>query len=312
MTADRDIERLLDTWFADGPMQVSDHVFDEAVGRVHRQRQRPAWRFLWKEPRMSPLKVAIAAIAVVIVFVAGFAVLRQPTGQVGGVATPTASPPPTPSGSPTATAFTYVLPDGELVGGTYRLNPLPADPVMIDATVPARWSGVPPWALIGPAGTEGPGGIGIAFIGAEGLHGDPCHWDVAGSGAEFQAGDITVGPTVDDLVNALAANTAYTSTAPVPVTMGGQAGKQLVLQLPSDVDFAATCDRVAGDPEGHYFPFSGKDAGLFAQGPGNRWTVSVLDAGGTRVMAIVLDYAGTPAADQAAAQAIVDSLVITP
>ena len=44
MTADRDIERLLDAWFVDGPTQVPDHVFDEAVDRVDRQPQRPAWR----------------------------------------------------------------------------------------------------------------------------------------------------------------------------------------------------------------------------------------------------------------------------
>ena len=78
MTRDRDIERLLDAWLADGPMQVSDRAFDEAVGRVHRQRQRPAWRLLWKEPTHAPLKVALGAAAIIVVFVAGFAVWAGP------------------------------------------------------------------------------------------------------------------------------------------------------------------------------------------------------------------------------------------
>jgi hypothetical protein len=319
MSADRDVERLLDAWFADGPMQVSDHVFDEAVGRVHRQRQRPAWRFLWKEPRMSSwFKAAVAVAAVVVVFVAGFAMLGGSGGVIGGVATPSASPSPTPLLTPVATTqpppTTRVLPEGELPGGTYRLNAFPGEPMAIQVDVPAGWSGVPPWALIGPgsAGTEAPTGSGIAFIGGDGIHGDPCHWDTAGTGDVTQPGSVDVGPTVDDLVNALRANTAYTTTAPVPVTIGGYAGKQLVLQLPSDVDFAATCDKETGDPDGHYLPFSGLNAGLYAQGQGNRWTVSIVDVGGTRLIVVVLDYVGTSAADQAAARAIIDSLVITP
>ena len=80
-----------------------------------------------------PLKVALGAIAVVIVFVAGFAVLRQPGGQVGGVAAPTATPSPTPV-PPT-------LPDGSLRAGAYLGEVLPTDPMRWTVTVPAGWSG---------------------------------------------------------------------------------------------------------------------------------------------------------------------------
>ena len=88
MSADRDIERLLDTWFADGPMQVSDHAFDEAVGRVHRQRQRPAWRVSWRDPTVSAyLKPILAIAAVIVLAVGGVAFIARPTGSgVGGVA----------------------------------------------------------------------------------------------------------------------------------------------------------------------------------------------------------------------------------
>ena len=43
---ERDIERLLDRWFADGPTEVADRVIDEVADRIDRQPQRPAWRVL--------------------------------------------------------------------------------------------------------------------------------------------------------------------------------------------------------------------------------------------------------------------------
>jgi hypothetical protein len=47
----------------------------------------------------TPIKVLLAAAAVIVLFVGGFAILGRPAGQVGGIAAPT--PSPTPSGSPT-------------------------------------------------------------------------------------------------------------------------------------------------------------------------------------------------------------------
>ena len=236
---------------------------------------------------MSPLKVALGALAVIVVFVTGFAVLGRPSGLVGGVAAPTASPSPSPTASPVP------LPQGTVEGGTYRLQPYLGEPLTVDADVPAGWTGFESWALIGPADSGAPAGVGIAFVHADSIFSDPCHWDLAGNGVMAQPGDVAVGPTVDDLANALHANTAYTSTAPVPVTIGGHAAKQLVLQVPPELDLE-TCDPESGDPQGRWAPFGGKNSGLNAQGPGNRWTVSIIDAGGTRLIAVLLDYAATP------------------
>ena len=44
MTADRDIERLLDPWFSDGPTEAPDRVIDRIADRIERQPQRHAWR----------------------------------------------------------------------------------------------------------------------------------------------------------------------------------------------------------------------------------------------------------------------------
>ena len=44
MTHERDTERLLDLWFADGPTQAPDRVIDVVADRIGRQPQRPGWR----------------------------------------------------------------------------------------------------------------------------------------------------------------------------------------------------------------------------------------------------------------------------
>lgn len=114
------------------------------------------------------------------------------------------------------------------------------------------------------------------------------------------APDITVGPTVDDLVTALASQTTYEATAPTDVVVDGYAGVRMDLQLPSDIDFAS-CEG------GQYWVW---DAGPYAQGPGNRWHVWILDIEGFTALVLTEDFEGTSAEDQAELQTIVDSIQI--
>ncbi len=119
---------------------------------------------------------------------------------------------------------------------------------------------------------------------------------------------MEVGPTVDDPVAALRANTFYTSAAPTPVSIDGFAGQELELQLPNDS--FATCDKDdPNDSGGHAFVFSG--AGLYAQGPANRWHLYILDVGGTRLIAVTLSDAKTPQADIDLARNIIETLDVT-
>ena len=53
MTQQRDIERLLDQWFSDGPGQAPDRVVDIVTDRIERQSQRPAWRLQWRPLPMN-------------------------------------------------------------------------------------------------------------------------------------------------------------------------------------------------------------------------------------------------------------------
>ena len=195
-----------------------------------------------------------------------------------------------------------------LSGGRYLFGPFGHTPsVTIGATGPDGWVGYPSWAMDGPepVRADAPKGIGISFFTANGLYSDPCHWDVQGTGGA-DVGDVKVGPTVDDMVAALRANTYYTSTAATPVTIDGYAGQELELQLPDDP--FTECDNETGDGYGHAFVFSGP--GLYAQGPANRWDLYILDVEGTRLIAVILSYAKTPQTDLDRAQHIIQTMDI--
>jgi hypothetical protein len=103
-------------------------------------------------------------------------------------------------------------------------------------------------------------------------------------------GDVAVGPTVDDLVAALKANTSYTSSAASPVTVGGFDGQEIELQLPG-ADVIAACDRRPGESTGDYLVFP---KGFYAQGPNSRWHLYIVDVDGTRLITMVSIAEGTP------------------
>jgi len=295
-----DVELVLRDYFADDGLTAPDYVLDVVEGRISRQPQRRSWRLPWRLRSMSSnLKlVAGAATAIVLAVVAWQFLPGRPDGP-GGIPTAT----PIPSAPPD-------IADGILNAGTYRLRPI-AGTLTIDATVPdGGWVGDPPAAISGPVGeSNGPNGLLIAFFfNAPSINSDPCHWDHDGSGRTPQEGDIKVGPTVDELADALAGSSAYESTTPVDATLGGYSGKRLELQLVPDPSGCDTHDG-AGD---QYFVFGGRDPQLFAQAGANTWQVTIVDVNGTRLIGVLISYAETSVEDLTAAQAILDSVVITP
>jgi len=195
-----------------------------------------------------------------------------------------------------------------MTGERYSWGPI--GDTMIVATGPDGWGGGGPGGMAGPepARRDAPTGIGIVFLNANGVYSDPCHWDVLGTGhADY--GGVNVGPTVADLVAALRANTHYTSTAATPVTIDGYAGKELELQLPNHP--FTRCDKDdPNDADGHEFVFSGP--GLYAQGPGNRWDLYILDVDGARLVSVILSYAKTPKSDLDLARNVIETMKINP
>jgi len=299
-----DIDRVLQVWMDDGPSTMPDRVIDVVADRISVQRQRRSWRLL-RRLAMNPIfKLGAAAAAVLVIAVVGYNLLPGPSGPGAG---------PSPSPSPTPQATLKALPEGPLSGGTYRIEPFRDDPTFsIVADIPAGWDGYPANGAVAKDSQDDLGVL-IAFMKADGLHSDPCQWDLDGTRAYDQPGDVVVGPTVDDLVSALKANTSYTSTTPSLLTLGGYDGREIEVQVPADIDMD-TCDRETGSPKGMYYVFSGMDAGFYAQGPGAgyRWHLFIVDVGGTRLITAVGYFAETPQADFAAALAIVESFEFTP
>jgi hypothetical protein len=118
--------------------------------------------------------------------------------------------------------------------------------------------------------------------------------------------DIPVGPTVADFVDAVANHPILDTTTPVDVTLAGYTGKSFDLQVPADISM---CETEPGNPSSGpmYRPW---EPGIYAQGPGHRWHLWVLDVDGVRVVVQSMDYAGTSAARRAELQAMVDSIRI--
>jgi hypothetical protein len=236
-------------------------------------------------------KVLLAAAAVAVVAVVGINLL--PGGETGtGGLPPSPSPSPSMSPSPQPTA--------SLVAHTVRPCCTEDDPRFDSMTfaimAPPSWEAyVDPVALgVWPVGqgNEPPDGAYVGLYPGGNLFSNPCRPD------DKMNADISVGPTVDDFVTALVDHPSLDVTAPVDVTLAGYTGKYLDLLVPDNI---SECFR--------YRPL---DAHIYAQGPGQRWHMWILDVDGVRVLVETNDYPGTPAETLAEEQAIIESLVITP
>jgi hypothetical protein len=114
MTEHTDIDRLLESWFDDGPTAMPDRVVTVVADRIGRQGQRHTW-LLDRRPKVNLfLKLAVAAAlgAAVLggaIFIAG----RQ-------TQTPTPTPIPTPSSSPGASAAAAGSPVDDALRATWK------------------------------------------------------------------------------------------------------------------------------------------------------------------------------------------------
>lgn len=238
-------------------------------------------------------KVLIPTAAVVAAAVVAINLLP---GTGPGGPRPSASPSAAPS-SPSPSPSPTPAPTASLVAHTLRPCCTEDDPrfdsMTFAITAPPSWE---LWEGLGvwPAGRGNapPDGAYVGLYPGGSLFSEPCLTD------EAAAADIPVGSTVDDLVTALVDHPSLAVTAPVDVTLAGYSGTYLELTVPDDF---SDCFR--------YMPM---DHHIYAQGPGQRWHMWVLDVDGVRVQVETNDYAGTPAQTLAEEQAIIDSLEINP
>lgn len=101
MTRDQDIERVLERWFTEGPTQMPDRLF-EFVDHIDRLPQRRRARLMTRFVAMhSTIRLAAAAVVIMIVGVTGAIFLTRPA-SVGTVPSPTPSAVPSASAAPPA------------------------------------------------------------------------------------------------------------------------------------------------------------------------------------------------------------------
>ncbi len=278
MTASRDPDRLIHSFFNEGLDELPDPVYDAVRDRIETTRQRAgigSWR---TSDMIRYLKIGLAAAAAVAIVTIGFQFLGDSnTGSPGASETPqpTATLEPTPS--PPATA------DAGLPQGPFDLSrPRPgSDVIPMTVTIPAsgwvqlvdfnflkKGNGVDlAEALVMPMAY--PAGTGFY------VPGDPCQ-------STSTRPDTPV-TTVDDLVAALAAQASRDASEPVDVMVGGYAGKSVTLHVPDDAPFdGAMFD---GCENGFFISYDTEQSGyLWHHRPGQIDDLWIVDVDGVIVV----------------------------
>jgi len=128
-----------------------------------------------------------------------------------------------------------------------------------------------------------------------------CHW----TGTALVP---PVGPTVDDLATALAAQAGLGAVAPASVTVGGHPGKKVQLMIPSGLD-VSTCDSDGSNAIfGRFVSERGFGAQPYTHGVGQVNTFYIVDVDGTRQVIDAMYLPGTSAADRAEQDQIIASI----
>ena len=117
--------------------------------------------------------------------------------------------------------------------------------------------------------------------------------------------DPPVGPTVDDLATAFADVWGTNATTPTEVTLDGFVGKQMVLTVPADVDFADCFD-------GHYMAWHIGGADRSFQGPGQIQESWIVDVEGERLLIEASYFPEISPENRAELQQVIDSIQIEP
>jgi hypothetical protein len=269
------------------------------LDQVPATHQHRAWWPVRRFQDMNNLaKLAVAAAAVVAIAFAGISLITP-----GGIAAPgpNATPVPTPSPSPA------VFPaSGSLAPGLYYMSDSrDVTSGRLVLTVPG-----PGWEANDirmlrkmVAGSSATPAVDVAVSAwvVGNLKADPCKWH--GGGVQ-----PPVGPSVDDLATALAAQAGPSATA-TAATLGGYQGKKVEFSAPPGLDIT-TCDEGAFS---RWQPADNpSDWGGFLFGAGQLNAVYILDVAGKRQVIDTAHLPGTSAANLAELDAVVASIRFEP
>lgn len=264
---------------------------------------------------MSSKVADLTVVAVVgLVLVGGAIYLSNDASGIGGqpaasvtaapTATPTAMPSAMPSPIPVSSPANLkpgplcsadYCPGGTLEPGTYAIEAGAYSPRRLTFTVPAGWS----IDFNGSVSKHSDAAGGVSFSTWEVTH-------VFAGVCSTAPGPIAVGPTIEDLASALAAQKGHRSSAVTDITLGGFPARRIEMTLAAD----ACSSGIA-----RIWPGPGPDLNSgFSTGfcctPGDSTeTVYAVDVAGTRVVVVAHHRAASSTADKAELQAVIDSIV---
>jgi hypothetical protein len=148
-------------------------------------------------------------------------------------------------------------------------------PVRLTYLVPSlRWSVHPEgWAVTVSAGDQPV--TGITFERPLAIYADRCVWD-------DPDGLIVLGPSVDDLVEALVSNPEYAATNVREIAVDGYAGKEVdMIGTPLGLSTSrCSVGGILGSSFAHHRPWAGR----YGMGPGELNRLRVFDVDGERVV----------------------------
>jgi len=171
-------------------------------------------------------------------------------------------------------------------------------PVRIALNLPARWSqaSLQPGVVSFKKTLDGDvWPAWLEFWQVSNVYADPCQ----STGGPMSP---AVGPTVDDLTQALTHQAGFSAGPVTDVTIGGFAGKQF------DLDNGIDITKCSGNPwlDQWTSDASPSEPGHTLDGAHQR--IAIVDVGGTRVLAEVVTWWSTSAADEEEADRVMDSV----
>jgi hypothetical protein len=234
----------------------------------------------------TTIRFGFAAVVIVTVALLGFSYLTPNVGAPGANPTPTPEPTAVPTPAPLGTR-------DPLDPGRYSV-PEFSSGVSV-AVTDGGWSSNDNWVLIGPRGNQAPDGMAIRFFTASNLYANP---------ATAEDGLVEVGPSGDDLVQAILDHPVLEATGPTDVTIDGHAGQVVEVTIPADADM---------DPEGQFLLFADPTGGrIFGWAPGQTFDFYIVDVDGERLIFDAFHYPDTPEEDLAEQRAVIDSIRFNP
>ncbi len=256
----------------------------------------------FRRPLIPSGRLAFAAAAVAFVAVVGYSLADRGTPGPGGDSVPL--PPASARSSPTQAATSAPTPQPspfsrQLEPGEYEIPWAPVD-ARIQLTVPAGWSTDETGAYLFMTKGAGPWGPGDPGLPDLWIH------DVKSVVPEICSSNpamAAVGPTVDDLVAALADQAGWVEKSrPADVTLGGFQAWKIVGRLPGGCPEPAEGVTVWANADGTaYVPLEGSE-GLT--------TIYVVDVNGKRLVITAGGYRSATADDIAERDAILATMRI--